>query len=227
MAYRCVATSVAGFIQQLAVSYIANGYWFYVAGRVPDRKDPAVVDQKIIRQYGIDVSKWTRARQKKAGQASVQYLRYDRCFVILATHGAHPIFASEEKRLRDVRRTPMHFLGYAVGCRKGRDGRQWHPSVRIDREVCRQLKAHFSTIAVHRSVEDLCREFRAVDFEPYAPVRDQLYGLLRAVNHRRHAAGLEPVPAKALRLRRFPVKPFGEEELGVQNGILVPDRSPR
>ena len=56
MAYRCVATSVAGFLQQLAVAYMAHGYWFYVTGRVPDHKDPATIDRKIIRQYGIDVS---------------------------------------------------------------------------------------------------------------------------------------------------------------------------
>ena len=35
MAYRCVATSAVGFLQQLAVAYVANGYWFYVTGRVP------------------------------------------------------------------------------------------------------------------------------------------------------------------------------------------------
>ena len=56
MAYRCVATSVAGFLQQLAVAYVANGYWFYVAGRVPDHKDPAAVDAKIIQRYGIAIS---------------------------------------------------------------------------------------------------------------------------------------------------------------------------
>ena len=48
MAYRCVAISVAGFVQQLAVSYIANGYWFYVTGRIPEHKDPAVIDVKLI-----------------------------------------------------------------------------------------------------------------------------------------------------------------------------------
>ena len=103
MAYRCVATSVAGFVQQQAVAYVANGYWFYVTGRVPDHKDPATVDVKIIRQYGIAISKWTRTRRKRAGQANVQYLRYDRFFVILATHGTHPFFAAEAGRLRDIR----------------------------------------------------------------------------------------------------------------------------
>ena len=41
MVYRCVAASVAGFVQQLAVAYVANGYWFYVTGRVPDGRQPA------------------------------------------------------------------------------------------------------------------------------------------------------------------------------------------
>ena len=208
MAYRCVATSVAGFVQQLAVAYVANGYWFYVTGRVPDHKDPATVDAKIIQRYGIAISKWTRTRRKKVGQANLQYLRYDRFFVLVATHGEHPFFAAEAKWIRDIRRQPLRFVGYAIGCRKGRDGRRWHPSVRIERAVFRALKARFTQSEVHRSVEGLCCELRALDFEPYAPVRDQLGGLLRAVNHRRKTAGLELVPANALRLHRSPVRPF-------------------
>ena len=208
MAYRCVATSVAGFVQQLAVAYVAHGYWFYVTGQVPEDKDPARVDRKIIRQYGIDISKWARARRKKAAQARVQYLRYDRFFVILATHGEHAFFAAEANQVRDIRRQPLRFMGYAIGCRKGRDGRQWHPSVRITREICRELKARYAAMAVHRPVEDLCRELRGLDYEPYAAVRDQLLSILRAVNRCRQAAALELVPWTALRLRRSPLKPF-------------------
>ena len=40
MGYRCVATSVAGFVQQLAVCYIGRGYYFYVRGGIPAHKDP-------------------------------------------------------------------------------------------------------------------------------------------------------------------------------------------
>ena len=208
MPYRCVATSVAGFLQQLAVAYVANGYWFYVTGRVPDHKDPATVDAKIIRQYGINVSKWTRTRRKRAGQASVQYLRFDRFFVILATHGAHPFFAAEGTRVRDIRRKPLYFMGYTIGCRKGRDGGRWHPSVRIERGVFRELKERFSEMAVHRSAEELCHELRRLDYEPYAPVRNQLRGLFRTISRRRKTAGLEPVPPHALWLHRSPVRPF-------------------
>ncbi|MFO1487666.1 MAG: hypothetical protein U1F65_04230 [Verrucomicrobiota bacterium] len=69
MAYRCVATSVAGFVQQLAVGYISNGYYFYVTGVIPEQKDPANTDRKILEGYGIGVSKWIRARRKKERQA--------------------------------------------------------------------------------------------------------------------------------------------------------------
>ena len=73
--YRCEASSVEGFIQQLAVSYVKNGYFFYVTGTIPESKDPRETDQKILTQYGIEVSKFTRARRKKAGSANLHYLR--------------------------------------------------------------------------------------------------------------------------------------------------------
>ena len=172
MGYRGVAASVAGFVQQLAVGYVAHGYWFYVKGWIPEGKDMAKIDAKIIAQYDLDVSKWTRARQKKAGQAGVQYLRCDRFFVIVATHGQHPFFEGEGRQVRDLRRCPLFFNGYSIGCRKGRDG-QWHASVRIERETFKALKGRFTQIAVHHSVDELVRELRAIPFEPYAPVRDQ------------------------------------------------------
>ncbi len=210
MAYRCVATSVAGFVQQLAVAYVARGYWFYVPGKIPEGKDPARTDAKIIAQYGLDMSRWTRARRKRVGQASVQYLRHGHFHVILATHGEHPFFAAEGKQIRDVRRCPLHFRGYVIGCRNGRDGRR-HASVRIERERFQQMKAHFEEVAVHRRGEDLYRELRGLPFEPYAPVRDQMRILLRAVNRRRKAAGLDPVPPTALRLRRRSRRAFADQ----------------
>ena len=99
MSYRCVAAAQAGFIQQLAVGCVANGYYYYVTGVIPSNKPPAKTDCKILAAYDIDVSKWTRARRKRAGQANVQYLRYGRFYVIIATHGVQPFFSAEAKRL--------------------------------------------------------------------------------------------------------------------------------
>ena len=47
--YRCEANSLAGFIQQLAVCYLKNRYFFYVMGCVREGKDPLA---------GIDMSRY-------------------------------------------------------------------------------------------------------------------------------------------------------------------------
>jgi len=116
---------------------VTNGYWFYVTGQIPVNKDPRAVDTKLITRYGLDVSKWTRCRRRKHGTASVQYLRHGRFFVILATHGSHEFFTAEASRIRDIRRVPLRYGGYAVSCRRFAD--RWHAAVRLDADVFRHL----------------------------------------------------------------------------------------
>ncbi len=205
--YRCEAVSVEGFVQQLAVAYVQHGHWFYVTGEVPERKDPRGVDAKLIERYGLDLSKWARARRKEAGRASVQYIRQGRFFVLIATKGRHEFFEGEPG-IRDVRRQPIRYAGYSVSYRRGVD-RRWHVSVRIAPDEYLRLKSHFVGLAMHRSVENMTREFQRVPFERYAPVRRQLLNILRAVNRVRQEAGYDPAPVTVLRLRRRVVRPFG------------------
>ena len=101
--YRCEATTVGGFVQQLAVAYVQHGYWFYVTGQVPERKCPLAVDAKLLDRYDIAISKWARARRKRTGGANVQYIRYGRSFVLIATRGEHRFF-EDEPTFRDIRR---------------------------------------------------------------------------------------------------------------------------
>lgn len=204
MPYACEATTLAGFIQQLAVSYVANGYFFYVLGTIPDGKDPARTDAKLIARYGIDCSKFVRARRKRAGLANVQYIRFRNRFVLLATHGDHRFFQDEATQIRDVRREPLKVEGYAISFRAGR------VCVRIQRDEYEPLKSHFLALATHRSAENLSDEFAAVPYQPYAPVRGQLLCVWRAVNRVRKDAGFEPVPITCVPSRRRIVKPFAE-----------------
>jgi hypothetical protein len=129
MAYQCVAASVEGFVQQVAVAYLARGYWFYVAGWIPAEKSPETVDAKLIGKYGVDVSRWERGRRKRSGLANMQYIRHGRFFLLMATHGKHVFFDEEEGQIRDARRTPVRFAGYSISYRGG------HASVRIDQPV--------------------------------------------------------------------------------------------
>jgi hypothetical protein len=202
MEYRCEAASVEGFVQQLAASYLPNGYWFYVAGWVPARKDPRAVDAKLIARYGVGISKWERARRKRAGSASVQYLRYGRFFLLLATHGRHTFFEQEAAAIRDARRVPIRFHGYSISHRGG------HAHVRIEQREYNRLKAYFLELAVRRTVEGLIGEFGRILFEPYAPIRRQLLAIWRAVNEARRTSGLAPVPKCAVRLRRHVVPTY-------------------
>lgn len=206
------ATTVEGFIQQLAVQYVGRGYYFFVAGTIKPHKNPARVDAKLCERYGVGLSKWAKARRRAAGQASHAYIRFDGFFVLLSTHGQTPFFEDEGARVRDARKTPVRFRGYAVSFRGG------HVHVRIDQSRYLELKSYLVGIAVHRTVEDLAAEFRrALAFEPYAPVRSQCLCILRAVNRARAEAGLEDVPRTCLRFRRRLVKPFEPVRFGPES----------
>jgi len=217
MAYRCVTTSVEGLVQLLAANYLPHGYWFYVTGCMPEGKDAAVIDAKLVAKYGTDLTRQTRARRKRLGISSVQYLRYGRFFVLLVTHGRHRLFDEEAALVRDIRRVPLKFAGYSISYRRGgrtREGTpdaRWHSHVEIDQKRYRELEAWFLEMAVRRSVAQLALEFYRLPFEPYAPVRRQMLRLLRKVNEARRQGGLERLPYEVLPLRRRVVKPFEVE----------------
>jgi hypothetical protein len=204
--YRCEAASPEAFVQQLACNLVNHGYWHYVAAEIPPGKDPRAVDAKLIAGYGLELSKWARARRKAKGKAKLSYLRYGRFLVLIATEGEH-LFLRREGNVRDIRRQPIHFHGYSIGCGKGSDGR-YHASVKISAEAANELLAYFPGLAIHRSRENLVAEFQKIRFVPYARVRRQLLKLLRLVNERRRMCGFEPVPMSALNLRRPIVRVF-------------------
>lgn len=205
VAYRCEAASVEGFIWQVASCYLKNHYHFYVMGQVRPGRDPREIDRKIVERYRIDVDKWERHRRKQAGRANVQYIRHGRTFLILATgpEGTHRFF-EQEAEIRDANLVPIKFAGYEISYR---DARVW---VRIERETYKRLTAYFLDIATKRQASDLVREFRALPFEPYRPVRYQLFRILDQVNELRRRAGRrKPVPETAVRKKRRRPCPFG------------------
>jgi hypothetical protein len=210
--YLCEAVSVEGFVQQLALAYVQYGYHFYVAGSVPEGKDPVQIDRKLIDRYQIGVCRGTRYKRARAGLGNLHYLRHGRFFVLVASRGSHPFWVEERHAIKDIRRVPIRFAGYSIAYRRkrGRPPFTWHPSVRIERTEYALLKREFAGLAVRQGVEELRKALRALPFEPYAPVRRQYLELLRLVNRRRKAAGLAPVPFDALRLRRRSVQPFGD-----------------
>lgn len=206
--YRCETMSPEGFVQQLACNLVNHGYWHYVAGRIPPDKEPATVDRKLIAGYGLEMSKWSRARRKAKGEAKVSYLRHGRFFVLIATQGEHH-FYRREGRVRDIRRDPIIFHGYSIGCSKGSDGR-YHASVKIQADAFNERLAYFQNLATHRDADHVAREFKFLTFAPYARVKRQMLRIVKEVNELRAAAGFEIVPTSTINLRRTVVKVFRE-----------------
>ncbi len=202
MEYRCVATSLEGLIQQLAVSYVSRGYWHYTTGHIGRTKDPETVDRKLVEKYDITPKKWVRARRKQMGFANLQYIRFERFFVILATDGEHLFKMREKDQIRDARRNAIHYGGYQVAFRNG------HVQIRIDDESYRELKAYYVDLACRRKKDSLIEEFYRFPFEPYAPIRRQAFNILREVNRTRKKAGYEQLPTSCIWLKRKIVKPF-------------------
>ncbi len=217
--YRCEAASPEAVVQLIAASYLRHGYYWYVTGKIPDGKPVDRVDRKLIDKYGIDVTEWQRSKRRKAGIANSHYLRHDRWFILMLTAGHHPLRGStkaggEGEHLRDCRRVPIRFSGYSISYRRsglaqpaGQPDR-WHAHVRIDSENYSRLKAHFESIAVHRSPENLAEEFRKIPYARYAPVRRQLLNILRRVNDQRKQHSFKLLPFEVLKLRRSPVKVY-------------------
>ena len=199
--YLCESISVSGFIQQLAVAYVSKGYLYYVRGFVKGTKDPRKVDLKIISEFEVDISKYTRYRKKAKGMANIQYLRFGRDFVILATPGTcDRFYVQEKKSIRDIKKTPIRFQNYSISYR----GEKVH--VRIADERYRELKSYLLDIALHRKTEAVEAEFRKISFEPYAPVKAQLLSLWYNVNRVRKKAGYEPISKNCIRVSRKQVK---------------------
>lgn len=206
--YRCVATSIEGFVQQVACSYLVNGYVFYVRGVVPEKKKPETVDTKLIEKYTVDRSKWGRSVDAQNGVARMQYIRHERTFLLMATHGTHDFFDDEKGSVRDARKSPIKYAGYSISYRRGHDGK-YHPHVRIERLQLALLKQHFRQLALWPSTDRIARKLAGLPFEPYAPIRRQLLELLRAVNKVRMQQAYPQIPHTVLRFRRRIVAPFG------------------
>lgn len=224
MNYRGVATSLAGFVQQVATAYLPHGYWFYSQGFIPAGKRPEAVDAKLIAKYGAALSKWQRARRKRAGLANVQYIRLGRIFLVMATKGAHPFFQEEAASIRDARKVPIRVGGYSISVRKGPDGRL-HSHVRIDRAPYAELMARYLERCNRLSTARLASELYRLPYEPYAPVRRQYLILLRRINAVRKAHGRQTIPVEALPLRRRIIRPF-EPDNRAWESTPLPDAAP-
>lgn len=232
--YKYVATTRTGFVQQVVASYVARGYRFHVSGTVPNGKNPEEIDEKLLSLYSIRKSDAQRYRAKLRGEANVQYIRFERDWLMLATPGRHVWKEREAGNIKDCSRgEPIEFQGYSiylknglykpVRCRRDRAVHELDHKKRvrvvIGRDAFRELKAEFLSLARKRNANWLAAKFWHIPYEPYAPIRQQLLKLLFYVNQTRKRHGLPTINTKVIRFKRTIVKPFEPfADAGLQTG---------
>jgi hypothetical protein len=202
--YQYVVTSAEGFVQRLATNLLPHGYWFYVLSTIPDHKDPLAVDEKLLGLYNVRSTRWSREEDKRKGVARIHYLRFERTFILIATHGEHPFFKDHEENIRDVRYKAIQFGDYAIKLRNG------HASVKINLKAYQRLKAEYLAVALRNSKQWWEWRFGTFPYPSYAPIRRQAWNLWRQVNRLRKAAGETLIDKGCIRIKRMIVKPFGD-----------------
>jgi hypothetical protein len=99
-----------GFVQEI-VAYVGHGNYWYCRIEYPTKKRHVFgeIDRKLIRKYEAGLSKFARARRKRAGFASFVFLRWDRCALILRNKGELPedLYANDPDVFCDIRETPL------------------------------------------------------------------------------------------------------------------------
>ena len=190
--YRYEATTVEGFVQQLAVCYFRNRYWFYVLGEVPEGKDPVPSRREAPRPL--------RGRAEQVGQgqgaggaaqAKVQYLRYRSTFVHRRDRRRAPVLRRRGIEHRGRPRAAGQVLRLL-------DRLQGRPPVRADRDRPIQgarrgvpeRRPHLLGRDARRTLQGAAvRALRAREgpAPPVTPARERGEAHGRALAHRRRA----------------------------------------
>jgi hypothetical protein len=199
--YPCEARNIDAFLAQV-VRYVSSGHYFYVRCLIPDGKDPHAVDRKILNLYGVVRKRWQRKRRYLKADAGIHYLRYQRLFVVMLTKGQHEAFYRDHGQcVLDIRRTALKAFGYSIRWGFSQIEQRYRVSVRLDKAEYRSLRSHMLTIctwARYGTASAMQRELERLPYQLYAPVREQLVSIARAVNRQRRRAGLAPIDDRCI-----------------------------
>lgn len=172
--YHAEAKTSAEIIRRLTKYYIPNGYYFFTVSTIPERKDVAEVDRNIIEKYGLAISRTTRSRDKAKGVARVQYLRYERQVILVATRGEHSFF--DDKSVRDCRKTPLPVWYYWITASENR----YH--VRVCPESYHMVREKLLRLAESGKEDDAIEQIRALPWLNYPDIQKQKWRLTKELS---------------------------------------------
>lgn len=181
---RVTCKNIGEFIRRIAIDYVRYGYVRYVIREIPEGKNTLVIDNKLRAHYKITSCRTTRMRRRQKQQAVVQYVRYGRQFVLLATEGKHDEF--ERLKYYDCRIAPIQVRSYSIGLKNG------VVRVCVRYEVWAETLRHFERIALH-DLDNVEKKINALPYCHFPGVIRQKQQLVSLINQKRSRAGLPPV----------------------------------
>lgn len=227
--YQRQCTTAQGFVQQIKC-YLCKpfarkaGYRYAVLGRLSGDKDADAFANKMVAKYNLRATKHNRYYCGKKDEANIVLLMYRQYYIFLATEGYHPTFFNgirntrgellpyeargEKEALQNLRESPIRFKGYAISLKFDQQAQKWRVHVDLHPKTRRHLEKFFLSIAFKRTAKQLEALFRRVPYEPYAPVRRRLIGILEKVNTRRKRHGYRKVRITCIRIYRRIYSPF-------------------
>jgi hypothetical protein len=193
-AMRCEAPTLGDFLYRIALGGFHFGYFRYALRTIPQGKDLGAIDRKLIALYGVTSCRTKRLRQRRAGFASIQYVRFGHTFILMATEGEHSEFS--KVRSFDVRRAPLHYRSYTVGYKGDR------VSVRISKQVWKKVETYHLTYAIGDK-EKIEQKLLSLPYYRFPGVTAQIKKLSSAINQRRKQAGLNLITPPLRQPQRF------------------------
>lgn len=218
--YRYECATLEGFLQRIVV-LSQHGYRFFVQGRVPPRKEPEQVDEKILGKYELRKTRRQRAYRREQGLPNGHYFRHEADWVLMATDRRFIRAVDRNECISDLQVTPIRVRDYSISLRRDGSMKQkgehrLRASVRIDRPAYLELRAHLLGLALHRSKERMEHEIWRCSsaYEAYAPVQRQFRAILARVNETRKRSGFERVPSSCIRIYRRHPRHFDCDDQG-------------
>jgi hypothetical protein len=198
---RYLALSPLHVARYAASNLATHGFIFWTTFAIPPDADLHAVDCKMLLLYDAHLPKEKQYRRRKAGLATVKYVRHGNVGLLMATKGENPFFSREP--FRDIRTAPLVIAGHSIRVRRD-TGKM---CVRIHREAQRRL--------VRRLVEnarlplgELERMIWNLDLLPYKGVKAGVFAALRELNACRRAFRLLPVNWKKCVRKSLPTGPI-------------------
>ena len=202
-----IAKNIDGFLAQL-VRLVGHGYYFYFHGELKPSKDPERLDTKLIHEWQLDQPYWKREKRRRGEAPSIWYLRYERQYLLIATHGRnsdgdpHRFFKEYDSTLKDIRKNAIYFCGYSVRYPISKETGRRRICVRLDKPTYEYLRESLCTKAICEQYRDRAvmeSEIASLPYQPYRDVGRQLRIMLKEVNRRRSRySGFEPARVQCI-----------------------------